>query len=914
MTTPTEKTPSFEESLAMAIGLMLKSDQAGITKAAKLAENLCAHRLLSNAIRNHDIVPATLINEDHFPSQSTTADVVTTEPCATTSSSSSSVSVPDIATVQDSSVKMTPIDNYNELTIREHVIAYPDTYVGSTAIVQRDMYINDNGKSVKKSVAYCEALYNIVDAVFMHAAKNTEFSNVKINIDADGRIIVENSGMSNTIIIGNKTAFQMSEKQFDTFPCTTNDSSAMVLANIFSSEFHVDVNYLHFSCTWKNNMTLKLPKGCPRDNEQSSFSINFIPDYARLGMPNGLSPDMKAVLQHRVYEIAAVKLGTQFITVDYNGRKVPAHNFRDYIRLFTDSYDKIIYHACKNWRVGAVYSPGNGDIVSFVNGKRTNNGGTHVNHVVEVGNLNLSVSVKRKNLRKNCLIFFIDYNIENPKVSDISYNELTSRITNPFQPDNDFFTKLHNTCHITSEVNVEQKYDTEITNVQSITLAQLYPIAARFQKELNEHALKDNLEVQFSPIVESDYLFILRATATSQDKHYMSFNCSMRIHKAANSNNKIKIRCIMRGFFSNTVSDESYQLDYSCVTQKTCWMTSMNDIMWNAGYKFSLMQQYNKSHTLESLRDIAVRQEQADEAESNTDPVVPQKLVNNDIDESSISVPIIGTRSPQLINDDIAKKFVKTIAYIRELTYPSQSIDHESTIINLVDANGFYISHAKKYSTILYRIIAKVIPHSTDLKIECGIANINNITFIVSLVTIKAQYQLNSDNDDIYQIVRKMFALRDTASPTESNKLVNNDSDKSSSSLPIADTRSPQLINDDIANKFIKAIAYIREFTYLSPIIEHKSTFINFVNAEGFSIVHSEQYSNPINRLRLYRINAKLFTNSTDFKIEYGIIKKDGKLVGGDSIVASQQGLLNSDNDDINQIVRKMFALKKDNE
>lgn len=141
--------------------------------------------------------------------------------------------------------------------------------------------------------------------------------------------------------------------------------------------------------------------------------------------------------------------------------------------------------------------------------------------------------------------------------------------------------------------------------------------------------------------------------------------------------------------------------------------------------------------------------------------------------------------------------------------------------------------------------------------------------------------------------------------PQENNKVV---ALKQTDTTSLPSTQSPQVIHDDIANKFVKAITYARECTYPHPYLDNKTTFINFVDARGFSISHFEThaYTGRAQSSRLYRINATVLSNS-DISIRYGIIN-DGMFVVCSTIVKSQDQL-NSENNDIHSIVRNMFAL-----
>ena len=98
-------------------------------------------------------------------------------------------------------VLTSPSSNYKKLSQREHVLARPDTYVGSVEFRKNEMWVFDKeSKQLRsKEITYVPALYKIFDEILVNAADNKQrdssMSWIKVDIDAEkGVISVANNG------------------------------------------------------------------------------------------------------------------------------------------------------------------------------------------------------------------------------------------------------------------------------------------------------------------------------------------------------------------------------------------------------------------------------------------------------------------------------------------------------------------------------------------------------------------------------------------------------------------------------------------------------------------------------------------------------------------------------------------------
>lgn len=408
-------------------------------------------------------------------------------------------------------------ERFTKKTQYQHILAEPDTYVGSTEMQKchddKPMYVMQGGSIVPKCIKYVPALYKIYDEILVNArdeAVRTKSCNeIKVTIDDDGRISVWNNGLGIPNEMHKKEKMYVATMIFGTLLTSGNydqkgktvggkNGYGSKLANIFSMEFtveNVDGKGVYFKQTWKKNMLIASKPIIKKVKSTPYTKVTFLPDYDRFEMPKGLTPDMRALLQRRVWDVAACAPKGKKLKVSYNGKKVPVDNFKQYIKLHytkpreagtddegsddenadsndnaenTDNEDggdsgeskskteeyKLIFAESKNWRVGVVYDPDTGGRqVSFVNGLNTFAGGTHINDLLDriVKRLTAMVLKKNKDLKlkpsqvKDNISIFVDCVIEDPSFGSQVKETLTTKVSSfssRFNLEDDFVTKL----------------------------------------------------------------------------------------------------------------------------------------------------------------------------------------------------------------------------------------------------------------------------------------------------------------------------------------------------------------------------------------------------------------------------------------------------------------------------------------
>ena len=331
---------------------------------------------------------------------------------------------------------------YRKLDHREHVMMRPGMYVGSMDVERCDAWVHDaqEGRMVKREVAYVPALLKVFDEVLMNAVDHSvrlktqkeppqhHVRKIQVTIDrATGVIEVTNDGDGIAVEMHPEHGCYVPELIFghlltsanydddaaapvggqeegggDPVPASASASASGRIiggqngigakaCNIFSSWFELDLvdhaRRLHYTQRFEANMSRALPAKVRSSGAKKPYTtVRFLPDYARFaGCAGGLNDDMHALMVRRVYDATAVTGADVAVWLD--GAKLDAKSFERYVDMYLGGRGEAgrAYEAvCEGWEVAAGLSAeGTGlQHVSFVNGVATLRGGKHVDHVV----------------------------------------------------------------------------------------------------------------------------------------------------------------------------------------------------------------------------------------------------------------------------------------------------------------------------------------------------------------------------------------------------------------------------------------------------------------------------------------------------------------------------------------------------
>ena len=357
---------------------------------------------------------------------------------------------------------------YQQKTDKQHILDNPDTYIGSVEKVDADMWVfcEETQRIVLKDIEYVPGLYKLFDEGIVNARdhvvrmiqskddKKKVVSTIETTIAADGTITIENDGNGIDVAKHPENGLWIPEMIFGHLRTSTNydkDEKRTVggkngfgfkLVLIWSTEGSIEtvdhVRGLKYYQEFKNNLDVICPPVITKCKSAKPYTkVSFKPDYARLQMPGGLSPDMLSLLKKRVFDIGAVTdQSVKKVKISYNDAPVPVKNFQQYVDLYLGVKDadkpetKRVYESGpavsdtegSRWEYAVGLSATHEFVqVSFVNGICTHKGGKHVDYIMgQITRKLVDYIEKKKKVKVNAsaikeqLILFLRCDIENP--------------------------------------------------------------------------------------------------------------------------------------------------------------------------------------------------------------------------------------------------------------------------------------------------------------------------------------------------------------------------------------------------------------------------------------------------------------------------------------------------------------------
>ena len=402
--------------------------------------------------------------------------------------------------VQDKKVE----DKYKKYELLEHILALPDTYIGSIEPQKITSYIYDDSskKMVSDELTYIPGLLKIFDEVIVNAIDHSmrlkadedkgkedikHVKNIKVTIDkVSGRITIMNDG--NGVDIKKHSAYGdlwIPELIFGELLTSTNydkgeekiwggkNGYGSKLTNIFSKEFVIETvdHYTKkiYTQTFSNNMTQRTKADVKASSKAPYTQISFIPDYERFGMKN-MSDDIYKLFNRRVIDACATT--PKEVSVFFNGEKLMIKDFEKYCELFLDKKEQpFVYEASgERWEiVTSISSSGSFEFLSFVNGINTIKGGKHIEYITNMITKNLvdmTLSKKKKVVKsqhiKDNLFVFVKALIVNPSFDSQSKETLTTPVAkfgSKCELTDKFYDKLFKIGIVDKALSITEFYD-----------------------------------------------------------------------------------------------------------------------------------------------------------------------------------------------------------------------------------------------------------------------------------------------------------------------------------------------------------------------------------------------------------------------------------------------------------------------
>jgi len=352
---------------------------------------------------------------------------------------------------------------YRKHSHREHVLALPDTYVGSIENVSEEHFVvGETDSFVPKTIPkFNPAFYKLVDELLVNAhdhvvrlrQRSSEDPVKHISISTDGKTFtIRNDGAGIDVELHPEYGVYIPQLIFGELLTSTNyDKSekklvggkngyGVKLVNIFAKSMQITtvdaVRQKKYIQVFENNMSVvhePIVKAC---KTKAFTEVKWTPDYARFGWDTPEIPaELLEVIRRRVYDLA-MTVGKE-VKVSWCDAPIKFRDLSSYASWYLPKDATVITETPQgHWQIAIADSPFDRAFnVSFVNGIWTRSG----KHVDEITNQIVAhfvnyIETKKKikvkpALIRDSLAVFIHCFVENPSFSSQTKEVLTSKVT-----------------------------------------------------------------------------------------------------------------------------------------------------------------------------------------------------------------------------------------------------------------------------------------------------------------------------------------------------------------------------------------------------------------------------------------------------------------------------------------------------
>ena len=345
---------------------------------------------------------------------------------------------------------MSSAEDFDRLSQIEHVLQRPDTYIGSIEITEEPRWVYKDNKIIRQLVTYNPGLEQCFMEILTNATdrtQNKEYKVSKIDVKVtEDTIEVLNDGAGIPVEMHQKHKIYVPELIFGNMlsgsnfknkkrTCGGKNGIGAKACNIFSKSFTIITVWKgkKYEQTWTDNMDNKSKPKITNVKGKDYTKIIFQPDLKRFHMKKLHENDTIKLIHKRTVDASAVT--HKKITVTYNGTKIPIKDFQDYMNLYIGSKKdtpRVYIDKMERWTIGFALNPySSAEQISFVNGICTEEGGTHVNHVLEpvlnrvvkeLQEKHKDVTIRKSYIKDNVIIFV------NSLIEDPSFNSQTKKM------------------------------------------------------------------------------------------------------------------------------------------------------------------------------------------------------------------------------------------------------------------------------------------------------------------------------------------------------------------------------------------------------------------------------------------------------------------------------------------------------
>lgn len=364
-------------------------------------------------------------------------------------------------------------DIYKKLTQEEHVLARPDTYVGSTLVQDKTMWSVNNTEfesskdiRVKKNeLKYAPAFLKLFDEILTNASDHVQrgggVKTIKVNITKDWNISVWNDGDGIPVQIHKEHNVYVPELIFGHLLTGSNyddteerygagrNGLGSKLVSLFSTKFVIDCadGKKSYYQEFQNNLSVKTTPEI-KASKKSYTCITYIPDFSRVPI-DGHDNHIMSLCIKRVLDIAVYNPD---IKVYFNDKLIEINNMKDWCKLHLPEDSELFLEEINDkWSIGLAQSTTDSfEHCSIVNGNTTWQGGTHVDFIMnqivkrlieDLTKGNKGIKIKPVDI-KNKFHLFLVCKIPNPTFDTQTKENLTIKITDKVELSDKLYKQL----------------------------------------------------------------------------------------------------------------------------------------------------------------------------------------------------------------------------------------------------------------------------------------------------------------------------------------------------------------------------------------------------------------------------------------------------------------------------------------
>jgi len=302
-------------------------------------------------------------------------------------------------------------NDYKGLSDKAHIYQITDTYIGSDEQTEREEWVFRFAKNQleKRKITVSQAVERLFLEILSNAgdnsfsSRNSKVDPGEINITmSEDWITIRNGGLPIPVEINKEMNLYAPEMIFGVLRTSANYDKNVIrmgcgrngfgakLVNIFSKEFKIDVadsiRKKRYRQTWKNNMDVREEPVIEAYKGPSYVEVSYLMDFQRFGYKEDKYPPEAFALFGRLALEMSMNCKVPLVINETKYDVVNIQNFCKFIfpeEALSTSIVHIEQDEPMYIEICLLDTPDAGEVLSYVNGMITRDGGVHVEAVIK---------------------------------------------------------------------------------------------------------------------------------------------------------------------------------------------------------------------------------------------------------------------------------------------------------------------------------------------------------------------------------------------------------------------------------------------------------------------------------------------------------------------------------------------------